>query len=468
MSTVVWFRGKDLRVNDHPAVAEAGPNAIHLFVVDPFFFDPERVQQMPHRIQFLLDSLQALSTAIARRGGRLYCIAGRSDEVVPRFATEVGAKRVVAMRWTEPIGRKRDRRVADRMDIPFTLFEGETLVPPGTVRSQSGTPYSVFSPFNRALRRVKAAWAPSVTPERFDPPQVNAEAFDVVEVPTVEGVGLIRNPKILPGGEAAASARLQAFIDGPGSRYTEARDRMDMAGTSRLSADIKFGLLHPGAIWDAVVRSRLPEHERTKFTDELVWREFNYSTLWDRPEVLTAPFKAAWVGFPWVDDPVRLAAWKAGQTGYPIVDAASRQLLETGYVHNRARMIAASFFTKHLRLNYQAGEAHYMQWLTDGDWASNNMGWQWAAGCGADAQPWFRIFNPMTQGRRFDPDGEYVRRWVPELAKLDSKFIHAPWEAPELLLRVAGVQLGINYPHPIVDHKTAREEFLSVAKLHMN
>ena len=151
-----------------------------------------------------------------------------------------------------------------------------------------------------------------------------------------------------------------------------------------------------------------------------------------------------------------------------MVDAAARQLLESGYVHNRARMIAASFLTKHLKLDYRFGEAHYLQWLTDGDWASNNMGWQWAAGSGADAQPWFRVFNPMTQGRRFDPDGDYVRRWVPELAKMDAKYIHAPWEAPGLLLRVAGVELGRDYPHPIVDHKTAREEFLAIAKQHMN
>ena len=468
MSTVVWFRGKDLRLDHHPAVAEAGADAIHLFVVDPFFFAPERAQQMRHRIQFLLDSLRELSAEIQRRGGRLICIRGRSDTVVPKFAKAVGASRVVAMRWTEPVGRKRDQRVAARMEIPLVLLEGETLVAPGTVRSQSGTPYSVFSPFNRALRRMPLAPTPPAAPLHFAPPTVETEGFDIAAIPTEESLGFTRNPNILEGGVSAASARLKAFIDGPASRYTEARDRMDMAGTSRLSADIKFGLLHPRRIWDAVMESDLPEHERNKFADELVWREFNYSTLWDRPEVLSAPFKPAWEGFPWVDDDDRLTAWKTGQTGYPVVDAAARQLLETGYVHNRARMVAASFFTKHLRLDYRLGESHYMQWLTDGDWASNNMGWQWAAGCGADAQPWFRIFNPMTQGRRFDPQGEYVKRWVPELAKLDPKFIHAPWEAPELLLRVAGVQLGITYPHPIVDHKTAREEFLSVAKQHMN
>ena len=212
--------------------------------------------------------------------------------------------------------------------------------------------------------------------------------------------------------------------------------------------------------------SNLPDVQKRKFTDELIWREFNYNTLWTRPDVLYSPFRETWAGFPWADNTAHWEAWAYGQTGYPIVDAAARELLATGYVHNRARMIAASFLTKHLMMDYRLGEAHYMRWLTDGDWAQNNMGWQWAAGCGADAQPWFRVFNPMTQGRKFDPTGAYVQRWVPELAGLSPKFIHAPWEAPEMVRRWAGIRLGETYPFPIVDHKSAREAFLAVARNH--
>ena len=468
MTDIVWFRGKDLRYRNHPGVAAAGANALHVFVLDPYFFAPERAQQLPHRIQFLLDSLRSLETNIASRGGKLWCIRGRSDEVIPTLAERVGASRVFAMRWTEPFGRERDRRVAERLPCALHLLEGETLLPPGTLRSQSAKPYSVFSPFNRAFRRTYAGWKPDRVPDQLAPTATVPPEFGVGPVPTLADLGIKENPRILRGGESKARERLAAFITGPGDQYSVLRDRMDVEGTSRLSADLKFGVLAVGEVWQKVAESNLPEHERTKFADELVWREFNYSTLWDQPHVLREPFKPAWNGFPWQENAERLAAWKAGRTGYPVVDAAARQLLESGYVHNRARMIAASFLTKHLKLDYRFGEAHYLQWLTDGDWASNNMGWQWAAGSGADAQPWFRVFNPMTQGRRFDPDGNYVRRWVPELAKMDAKYIHAPWEAPGLLLRVAGVELGRDYPHPIVDHKTAREEFLAIAKQHMN
>lgn len=468
MRDIVWFRGKDLRLQDHAGVTAGGPEAVHVFVIDPYFFAPDRAQQIPRRMQCLLDGLRNLSETLAARGGRLWCLKGRSVDVIPRLAQAVQAKRVLAMRWSEPFGRERDRRIAAALECPLDLVSGETLMEPGTLRSQAGNPYTVFSPFKRSFRREFADSGPVVPPNRFSPLAQLPSGWKAVDVPTLADLEIERNLVLPQVGEEQALKRLSTFLGGSGSRYSVLRDRMDIEGTSRLSVDIKFGLVSPASVWRSVGSSALPEAEKQKFTDELIWREFNYSTMWDKPEILKQPFKDAWTEFPWRKDERLWEAWATGLTGYPVVDAAARELLATGYVHNRARMISASFLTKHLRLDYRLGEAHYLKWLADGDWAQNNMGWQWAAGCGADAQPWFRVFNPMTQGRRFDPDGVYVRRWLPELASLDTRFVHAPWEAPAADLDKAGLKLGSQYPRPIVDHAAARTDFLAVAKAYLN
>ncbi len=235
---------------------------------------------------------------------------------------------------------------------------------------------------------------------------------------------------------------------------------MDLPGTSRLSADLKFGTLSVRAVWQVVAATGAGESGR-RYLNELLWREFSHHLLWEWPELPERPFRPAFEGFPWREDEAAWAAWTEGRTGYPVVDAAARQLRTEGFVHNRARMVAASFLTKHLLLDYRRGEAHYLRWLTDGDWAANNAGWQWCAGCGCDAQPWFRIFNPVTQGRTFDPDGTYVRRWVPELVGCQTSFIHEPWKVPQ------ATRLRFDYPEPIVDHAFARERFFAVAKAHL-
>jgi deoxyribodipyrimidine photo-lyase len=275
----------------------------------------------------------------------------------------------------------------------------------------------------------------------------------------------------------AARRRLQRFFAGTAGRgYAEGRNRLDLDGTSRLSCDLKFGTLSVRTVWTAAAR-QLRGTARATFLNELVWREFMHSTLADRPELTSKPFRAAFNGFPWRYplSPVNASAkadaraarewrtWVTGHTGYPVVDAAARQLLAEGFVHNRARMIAASFLTKHLLIDYRRGEDHYMRWLTDGDWANNNGGWQWSAGCGADAQPYFRVFNPITQGETFDPTGAYVRRWIPEIAGLPDAYLHAPWTAPASALRAAHVVLGRDYPRPVVEHRWARERFLRTA-----
>jgi deoxyribodipyrimidine photo-lyase len=471
MRTLLWFRGKDLRLADHAPLADALAHGelVPLFVLDPYFFAPERARAIPHRMQFLLESLAELESNVAKLGSRLLVVPGKSVEVVPELARRFRVDRVVAQRWSEPFARERDRRVGAGLHVPFVTFEGETLHAPGTLRTREGTPYTVFTPFSRAFAAEARVSAPLDSPGALPPlpPDVGCET---VRVPTCEELGIRRNPALLAGGERAARRRLERFLEGPARSYDEARDRLDLPGSSRLSQDLKFGTLSPRTVFHAATRAlagAAPKALRS-FQNELVWREFTHSTLWDFPEVLNAPFRRAWRDFPWRDDDDDgFDAWRSGTTGYPVVDAAARQLLAEGFVPNRARMIAASFLTKHLLVDYRRGEAHYLTWLTDGDWAQNNAGWQWSAGSGMDAQPYFRIFNPVTQGEKFDPDGAWVRRWLPELARLPTKFVHAPFLGPKAVLEAAGVLLGETYPEPVVEHATARTRFLAIAETHL-
>ncbi len=468
MRTLVWFRGKDLRVSDHAPLVDAcrDGEVVPVFVLDPYFFAPERARAYPHRMQFLLESLDSLEKNIEKLGSRLCYLEGKSAKVIPAAALAARADRVVAHRWVEPFARERDRRVADALGDRFALYEGATLVPPGTIRTGGGTPFSVYTPFSRVARRAVSSAKPLAAPRSL-PALPDDVPLPDARPPTLEALGIRRNEQVLPGGERAARARLERFVERGIDGYEHARDRMGEAGTSRLSADLKFGTLSPRTVWHSIASSSASKADKDKFTSELLWREFTHHTLHDRPAVLDEPFRSDFTGFPWRDDPAGLSAWKEGRTGYPVVDAAARQLLAEGYVHNRARMVAASFLTKHLAISYREGEAHYLSFLTDGDWAPNNAGWQWTAGCGCDAQPYFRVFNPVTQGEKFDAGGAYVRRWVPELAKLPDKWIHHPWEAPPDVLAAAGVRLGESYPRPIGDHATARSRFLALAKSHL-
>ncbi len=475
MRTLVWFRGKDLRLADHTPLLDAirDGEVVPIFVVDPFFFAPERARELPHRMQFLVDSLAELAGAIEARGSQLLFVAGRSLDVVPQLARLWKADRVVAHRWSEPFGIERDRRIARALESDgsrLELFEGETMASPGQVLTGSGTPFSVFTPFARAFARTVTIDAPRPAPRTFPPlPPVPAAVKKLLApLPTLASVGVTRNEQVVAGGERASRARVALFLKNAAARYDDGRNAMGVAGTSRLSQDLKFGTLSARGVWHAV-KAGLQDHLKAwrTFANELVWRELAYDVLRSRPEVLVHPFRPAWAGFPWRDDAKAWQAWVSGTTGYPVVDAAARQLLGEGFVHNRARMIAASFLCKHLLLDFRLGEAHYMKLLTDGDWAANDLGWQWSAGCGVDAQPWFRVFNPVTQGERFDADGSYVRRWVPELAKVPSRWVHSPWQCPPLELRAAGVELGRTYPMPILEHSLARGRFLAAAEGHL-
>lgn len=467
MRTLVWFRGKDLRVADHAPLADAVARGevIPLFVLDPYFFAPKRAQELPHRMQFLLESLRELAETIAALGSRLVVARGKSIEVVPALARLWKVDRVVGQRWTEPFARERDRRVQEALDVPFVLFEGETLAAPEVLRTGEGSAYSVFTPFARAFRERIAVGRPAAAPGALPPlpPDVRTPSLPV---PSLSELGIVPNARLLRGGARAAEERLREFLARAARRYDDERDRLDLAGTSRLSQDLKFGTLSPRSVWDrvTVALGRSAPSALRSFQNELLWREFTHATLWARPELLDVPFRSAFAAFPYRDDAGVWDAWVNGATGYPVVDAASRQLLSEGFVHNRARMISASFLTKHLLVDYRRGEAHYMKLLTDGDWAQNNAGWQWSAGSGADAQPYFRVFNPVLQGEKFDPDGAYVRRYLPELANVPARHVHAPWRAPAEVLRAAGVVLGKSYPLPIVEHGAARARFLAMAE----
>lgn len=476
MRTLVWFRGKDLRVADHAPLAEAvrrggqAGEVIPLFVIDPYFFAPERARELPHRMQYLVESLAELASSIEKLGSRLLTVEGKSIDVVPQIARRLKVDRVVGYRWTEPLGVERDERLRAALDpIAFDLYEGETLAPPGEVLTGSKTPFAVFTPFANAFLKTVEVPVSRRAPKQLPPLPAMPRSITTKKVPSLDDLGIEHNPQLLRGGEAAARARLQKFLKGhAGSRYDVGRDQMGEDGTSRISQDLKFGTLSIRAAWSFASEALIEAPKaRRIFLNELLWREFAYYILFHHPRVLREPFKLAWKKFPWRRDEPGWRAWVEGRTGYPVVDASARQLLATGFVHNRARMISASFLTKHLLIDFRDGEAHYLKYLTDGDWAANDLGWQWSTGCGVDAQPYFRVFNPVLQGEKFDPDGAYVRRWVPELAGLGARFIHQPWEAPEKELERAGVALGRTYPRPIVDHAFARKRFLSVAEGHL-
>jgi deoxyribodipyrimidine photo-lyase len=454
-AAIMWFRA-DLRVHDHPALHAALASAqavIPVFVVDDALLGGR--QPAPNRAWFMRESVLALAGALEVRGAGLRVIRGRPEDVVPALARETGARDVFLTCDATPYGRRRDRAVAQRLaadGVAVHANHGRYVHEPDEVATRDGRPYTVYSPFRRAWEaRPRRAVLPA--PDRIPgPPGARPDPVPDLGAPTADRA-LLPEP-----GEPAARARLDAWVRGGLESYAERRNRMDLDGTSRLSQDLRWGLLSPVEVVD---RAEGPGEGRGAFVSEIAWREFYAHVLWHHPRVLREPFQPAFAGLPWRDDPDALETWREGRTGYPIVDAAMRQLRAAGFVHNRARMIAASFLAKHLLLDYRLGEAEFMRHLVDGDVASNNGGWQWTAGTGTDAQPWFRVFNPVLQGRRFDPDGAYVRRWVPELAGIAGPAVHEPWRLDAGTLARAGVRPGIDYPAPIVDHAAARERALA-------
>ncbi len=462
----------DLRLADHQALSDAvsrGAPVVPVFVWAP----DEEAPWAPGAASrwWLHQSLARLDAALRARGSRLVIRRGPSTAALIAVARECGADRVVFTRRYEPAVATRDAAVVAGLraaGIASADFGGTVLFEPGQVRTRTGGPYQVFTPFWKACR-AGAAPAPVVPAPRVIPAPASwpaSLALDALELePRVDWAGGLR--AAWTPGESGAAAQLARFLMEELSEYEAGRDRMGLPATSRLSPHLHFGEISPRQVFHAAraleVQGGMPGTARgaEKFLSELGWREFAHHLLVHFPHSTDAPLRAEFDRFPWRTDGAGLRRWQRGQTGFPVVDAGMRELWSSGWMHNRARMIAASFLVKDLLLPWQEGARWFWDTLVDADLASNTLGWQWVAGCGADAAPFFRVFNPVTQGRKFDSDGAYVRRWVPELAKLSTDQVHAPWDATPMELAAAGVTLGDDYPTPMVDHGEARERALA-------
>ena len=465
---IVWFR-RDLRLADNPALTEAvasGRPVIPLYVLDE---TPGLRAPGGASLWWLGKSLGRLEASLEGLGSRLILRRGEAAAEVAALVRETDASAVVWNRLYDPGVTDRDAQLKTtlkRDGRQVESFNGALLSEPWTVRNKSGQPFRVFTPFWRAAQASLDLTSLRPTPKRLAPPEAwpSSERLETWRLqPTKPDWS--RGFDIWTPGEAGAWARLNAFLADGLSHYAERRDIPAADAGSRLSPHLHFGEISPRQVWAAVdeAMDAAPALGRNadKFRAELGWREFSHSLLFQHPQMETRNFKPEFDAFPWRDDPEGFRAWSRGRTGYPMVDAGMRELWATGFMHNRVRMLAASFLVKHLLVDWRLGEAWFWDTLVDADRANNASGWQWVAGSGADAAPYFRIFSPMGQGETFDPDGRYVRRWVPELARLPDAVIHSPWTADPAILRAAGVTLGETYPRPLVDHRLARERALA-------
>lgn len=462
MPPTIWWVRRDLRLHDnialHAALAHGEP-VIPVFVLDPTLLAAPDAGAP--RVAFLFGGLTSLDAELRSRGSRLSVRQGDPAEELARLVAETGAAGVYAEADPWPYACERDARVAQR--VPLTLTQGLTARPYDGILKTDGRPYNVFTPFSRAWKALPLPQPADLlaAPERLAaPPEVPS-----LPIPDASAT----SSALFPPGEREAQRRLRLFVRGQDAaiwQYDAARNRMDLPGTAQLSPYLRFGMVSARAAAAAAVdaRAHAATAEAQKgaetWLNELIWREFYQMVLHHHPGVLGQEFQADLRDIRWRNDPAEFAAWCAGRTGYPAVDAAMRQLVQTGWMHNRARMITASFLVKDLLIDWRWGERFFMRHLLDADPAANNGGWQWTAGVGTDAAPYFRIFNPVLQGEKFDPDGLYVREWVPELARVPQKYLHAPWTMPADLQRAVRTIVGHDTPAPIVDHAQARERTL--------
>lgn len=457
----MWFR-RDLRASDNRALHLALSSAERVTCLFTQPDDPSHREARVSRV-WARDSWAQLARHLGEQGCEVVDAKGAAPRSVPEAARAQGARTVYCQRdWTpSAIAEEEEVRAALRSaGIHLTASEGQLLVPPEGISTASGTPYRVFGPFYRAWSR---RWSGEFAPERSarvlsggrrdhagEPITHVSRALDPID-PARHGAP----------GEAGALGRLGEFMGGGGlASYAERHDSPAVDGTSRLSVRLATGELSPHQVAEQALASAGAD-VAAPFIRQLAWREFSYHVMHHFPHTAQAPLRPEYARFPWNDDERAFTRWRDGLSGYPFVDAGMRQLNETGWMHNRVRMVCASLLTKDLLVPWQRGERYFAERLVDYDHAVNVMNWQWVAGSGADAAPYYRIFNPVLQGRRFDADGDYVRRWVPELRELDARWIHRPWETPAEELDRAGLRLGKDYPLPIVDHAEARARALA-------
>jgi deoxyribodipyrimidine photo-lyase len=468
---VLWLRNA-LRLRDNPALEEAirvadeagGPSA-PAPIIPVAFPDLEggRWTPGPASRWWLERSLESLNADLRTRGSRLVVRGGPAATGLPALVAQVDAGIVVADRRWEPERVRADEalfRALAEVGVELRRVSTDLLFDPEAVRTRDGRPFTTFTPYWRACLRLPRWHAGAAPPARLSPPPAWPDDERGERRAGEDRASEIRAPRDgqWEPGEVGAERALAGFIVEGLADYSWARERPYLGGTSRLSPHLHFGEISPREVWSSVEHHAQGDAAESAdvFLKELVWREFAHHLLHHQPHTPERPLSPRFEHFPWENDPEGLEAWQHGATGYPIVDAGMRQLEATGWMHNRVRMIVASFLVKDLLLPWQEGADWFWRHLVDADLANNTLGWQWAAGSGADAAPYFRVFNPVLQGERYDPDGVYVRRWIPELQAVPGRWVHKPWEAAPGVLQKAGIRLGNEYPLPLVDHKTAR------------
>jgi deoxyribodipyrimidine photo-lyase len=468
---ILWFR-KDLRLDDNLALSAAVDSGRPVLPI--YIREPDAAETGPlgaAQAWWLHHSLVALSQSIESKGSTLVLLSGTADDVLAKLIEQTGADTVFWNRRHDTRGIAVDTAIKQQLKargIEARSFAGQLLHDPAKLKTGSGGPYRVYTPFWRAIEKNEEPAPPIGAPEKLAPLKQwpASEPLDSWNLLPTKPDWAATFSEIWTPGETAAHEKLQDFIDEAISGYKQGRDFPAQNSTSLLSPHLAMGEISPARVWDATrgLSARIDPGEISHFRKELVWRDFCYHLMYHFPELASKNWNAKFDAFAWHTDDGHFKAWTQGMTGYPIVDAGMRQLWRHGFMHNRIRMVTASFLIKHLLIDWREGERWFRDTLVDADPAANAGNWQWVAGSGADASPFFRIFNPMLQGERFDPDGTYVREFVPELKDMDSAFIHRPFEAPEKVLKAAGVVLGKTYPKPIVEHRGARDRALAAYK----